>query len=287
MKYILMITIWSLTVLASAQTVFPSFLKGTWKMENKDIYEHWDSLNENTIKGVSYILTGEVVTIMEYLDITRNDNEIVYTASVPDQNQGKGIHFIQTRSDDTFTFENPDHDFPQKIDYQRLTDTELLVKVSGGNQKGFAYVLNKQVEKAILKDTTTTNPDFDSELANRLGADDYGMKSYILVILKTGTNQTTDTTFINDCFRGHLDNIVRLAREGKMIVAGPLGNNIKTYRGIFILNLTSVEEADRILLTDPAIKEKLLDAELYNWYGSAALPEYLKYDEKIWKIKPF
>ncbi len=204
---------------------------------------------------MKYILTGEVVTIIEYLDITRNDDEIVYTASVPDQNQGSGIHFIQTRSDDTFSFENPDHDFPQKIDYQMLTDTELIVKVSGGNKKGFAYVLNKQIEKATQKDTTTTNPDFDIALANKLGADDYGMN--------------------------------RLAKEGKMIVAGPVGNNIKTYRGIFILNLTSVEEADRILQTDPAIKEKLLDAELYNWYGSAALPEYLKYDEKIWRIKPF
>ncbi|MFO7670115.1 MAG: hypothetical protein R6W31_10690 [Bacteroidales bacterium] len=236
---------------------------------------------------MKYILTGEVVTIIEYLDITRNDDEIVYTATVPEQNQGNGIHFIQTRSDGTFTFENPDHDFPQKIDYQMLTDTELMVKVSGGNQEGFAYVLNKQVEKATQKDTTTTNPDFDIALAKKLGADDYGMKSYILVILKTGSNQTTDTAFISNCFRGHLDNIDRLAKEGKMIVAGPVGNNIKTYRGIFILNLTSVEEAERILQTDPAIKEKLLEVELYNWYGSAALPEYLKYDEKIWKIKPF
>lgn len=78
----------------------------------------------------------------------------------------------------------------------------------------------------------------------------------------------------------------RLVREGKLIVAGPIGKNNKSYRGIFVLNLTSVEEAERLLQTDPAVKEGLLDAEFYNWYGSAALQEYLKYAEKIWKNKP-
>ncbi|MBN2633555.1 MAG: hypothetical protein JXR66_08370 [Bacteroidales bacterium] len=136
------------------------------------------------------------------------------------------------------------------------------------------------------KDTITSNPNYDSTLAKKLGADDYGMKSYILVILKTGPNKATDNVFINKCFSGHLDNIDRLVKEGKMIVAGPMGKNNNSYRGIFILNLTSVEEAERLLQTDPAIKERLLDADLYSWYGSAALSEYLKYSEKIWKIKP-
>jgi len=132
----------------------------------------------------------------------------------------------------------------------------------------------------------STNPEYDSTLARKLGADDYGMKGFILVILKTGPNQTTDKTFINNCFRGHFDNMNRMVKEGKLIVAGPIGKNSNSYRGIFILNLTSVEEADRLLQTDPAVKEGLLEAELYNWYGSAALPEYLPYAEKIWKIKP-
>lgn len=136
------------------------------------------------------------------------------------------------------------------------------------------------------KETTISNPNYDSSLAKKLGADDYGMKGYILVMLKTGQNKTTDTAFISECFSGHLANIERLVKEGKMIVAGPMGSNNNNYRGIFILDLTSVEEAEKLMQTDPAIKERLLDAELYSWYGSAALTEYLKYSEKIWKIKP-
>ncbi len=144
----------------------------------------------------------------------------------------------------------------------------------------------KGIEKVPEKDTTGINPDYDATMAKRLGADDYGMKGFILVILKTGPNQTTDKTFINSCFSGHLDNMDRLVKEGKLIVAGPISKNSNSYRGIFVLNLASVEEAERLLQTDPAIKERLLDAELYKWYGSAALPEYLQYAEKIWKIKP-
>ncbi|MEO7047924.1 MAG: hypothetical protein ABI091_21680, partial [Ferruginibacter sp.] len=58
------------------------------------------------------------------------------------------------------------------------------------------------------------------------------------------------------------------------------------YRGIFILNnIKSIEDAKALMLTDPAIKNGLLDYEIFTWYGSAALPEYLPVSDKIWKIK--
>ena len=137
------------------------------------------------------------------------------------------------------------------------------------------------------KDTLTTNPNYDKELADKLGGDDYGMKSYFFIILKTGTNNTTDKEFISESFRGHLDNINRLVKEGKLIVAGPLGKNENNYRGIFIFNdIKSIEDAKELLQTDPAIKNGLLDYEIFTWYGSAALPEYLKFSDKIWKSKP-
>lgn len=137
------------------------------------------------------------------------------------------------------------------------------------------------------KDTTVANPNYDKELADKLGGDDYGMKSYFLVILKTGTNTTTDMNLINESFRGHLDNINKLVKEGKIIVAGPLGKNENKYRGIFILNnIKTVEEAKELLQTDLAIKNQILDYDIFTWYGSAALPEYLPFSEKIWKLNP-
>ncbi|MBN8790581.1 MAG: hypothetical protein J0I84_26175, partial [Terrimonas sp.] len=128
---------------------------------------------------------------------------------------------------------------------------------------------------------------YDKTLADKLGGDDYGMKSYFLVIFKTGTNKTTDKALINESFRGHLDNINKLVEEGKLIVAGPLGKNKNNYRGIFILNnIKNIEEAKELLQTDLAIKNQLLDYEIFTWYGSAALPEYLPFSDKIWKLNP-
>lgn len=137
---------------------------------------------------------------------------------------------------------------------------------------------------SLTATSQTTNPNYDEALANKLGADDYGMKSYIFVMLKTGTNESSDRTLRDSCFTGHLQNISRLVKNGKMIVAGPLGKNENAYRGIFILDVPTLEEAQELLQTDPAIHAQFLEPELYPWYGSAALSEYLEASDKVWKV---
>ncbi|MDV7396775.1 hypothetical protein RZS08_35585, partial [Arthrospira platensis SPKY1] len=126
------------------------------------------------------------------------------------------------------------------------------------------------------KDATISNPNYDAVLAEKLGGDTYGMKSYFLVILKTGTNSTASKELISESFRGHMDNMNRWVKEEKLVVAGPIAKNENHFRGIFILqNMQTKEEVIELLATDPAIQNKLLDYEIYSWYGSAALPEYL------------
>jgi uncharacterized protein YciI len=124
---------------------------------------------------------------------------------------------------------------------------------------------------------------YDSTLAKKLDADEYGMKSYIFVLLIPGANNLEKGAVRDSIFRGHLKNMRRLAESGKLVIAGPLGDNEKSYRGIFILNVKTISEAKELLETDPAIHSKVLDAELYEWYGSAAIAEYLKLQKKITK----
>jgi uncharacterized protein YciI len=129
------------------------------------------------------------------------------------------------------------------------------------------------------------NPRYDQKLAESLGADPYGMRQYYFVILKTGANQDEDNEKKGTAFKGHMDNITHLAKEGKLIIAGPLGTNDKQYRGIFIFAVKTKEEAELLVKSDPAVAAHYLDYELYPWYGSAALPKYLEYHEKIEKQK--
>ena len=136
---------------------------------------------------------------------------------------------------------------------------------------------------AIHAGAQTVNLKYNKTLADSLVVDEYGMKMYVLVILKTGANKNTDKVKIDAAFQGHMKNIGRLAQIGKLVVAGPLQKNDKEYRGIFILNARTVEEANILLGTDPAVKEKFLDAEFFPWYGSAALPMYLQWHDRVKK----
>ena len=124
---------------------------------------------------------------------------------------------------------------------------------------------------------------YDSVLAKKLQADDYGMKSYVLVILKKGTANITDKNQRDSIFRGHMANIQRLASEDKLVVAGPIGDNDKNYEGVFVFNTASADEAKQWLDTDPAIQSKDLDAELYSWYCTAALQEIPELHKQVQK----
>lgn len=130
------------------------------------------------------------------------------------------------------------------------------------------------------------NPAYDSTLAKRLGADDYGLKKYFLVILKTGAVQMDDKAVKDSLFAGHFNNMNAMVEQKKLIVAGPIAKNEKQYRGIFILDAATPEEVQALLAGDPAVSAKLLEAEIFQWFGSAALPEYLPAADRIWRLKP-
>ena len=59
--------------------------------------------------------------------------------------------------------------------------------------------------------------------------------------------------------------------------------NDKNYRGIFIFNCTTIEEAEKLVNSDPAVQTNLLKADLTVWYGSAALVLMDELHKKITK----
>ena len=113
-------------------------------------------------------------------------------------------------------------------------------------------------------------PSFDSALAAAVGADQYGMKQYVLAYLKAGPNRNMDSATADSLQKAHLKNIMRMADEGKLVVAGPFLDD-GDVRGIYIFNVATIEEAKALTETDPAIQAGRLEMELHPWYGSAAL----------------
>jgi uncharacterized protein YciI len=126
---------------------------------------------------------------------------------------------------------------------------------------------------------------YDSELAKKVNADDYGMSRYVMAFLKAGPNRDQDSTTAMALQRAHLDNINRLAEEGKLVLAGPFLDDGEL-RGIYVFNVATVEEARQLTETDPAIKAGRLAMELHPWYGSAALKLLNEWHGKVARKNP-
>lgn len=131
--------------------------------------------------------------------------------------------------------------------------------------------------------TAQSNKNYDSVLAKKLNANEMGMKKYIFVILKTGPVVIEDKTKRDSLFMGHMKNIESLASQNKLGMAGPFGKNDKELRGIFILNTENKEDAEKMVNLDPAVQARILVAEYYPWFGTAALQEILSIHKRISK----
>lgn len=93
------------------------------------------------------------------------------------------------------------------------------------------------------------------------------MKTYYMVFLKTGPNRTHDSLTTAKIQEAHLAHIDKLAQEGKLDIAGPFLDK-GDLRGIFILNVPTLEEAKKITEEDPAVKAGRLVMEIKPWYSA-------------------
>jgi uncharacterized protein YciI len=145
----------------------------------------------------------------------------------------------------------------------------------------FASCTFKQGENLTSRDQPSG---YDAALAQKIGADDYGMRKYVMAFLQAGPNRSQDADTRAKLQRAHLDNITRLANQGKLILAGPFLDNGEI-RGIYIFDVQTVDEARKLTETDPAIQAGSLKMDLHPWYGSAALMQVNEIHQKIAKLK--
>ncbi|MBS1809476.1 MAG: hypothetical protein JST84_15055 [Acidobacteria bacterium] len=99
----------------------------------------------------------------------------------------------------------------------------------------------------------------------------FEIEKYQFGILKRGPNwtaeSTPETTKIQE---GHMANINRMAKLGKLVAAGPIAGNGEL-RGIFIFKAVSLAEANALAAEDPAIKAGRLVLETMEWSGQKGI----------------
>ena len=138
------------------------------------------------------------------------------------------------------------------------------------------------INKGVAQSSDSNDQSYDSLLAKKYGADDYGMKKYIMAFLKSGRTELTDKDEQERLQGEHMKNINRMAEDGKLVIAGPFMDD-QSVRGIYIFDVRTIDEARELTSTDPAIKAGVLEMELHPWYGPAALMEVNNIHKKIQK----
>jgi uncharacterized protein len=132
------------------------------------------------------------------------------------------------------------------------------------------------------KEVNVDSTGYDSLLALETGADNYGMRQYVMALLKEGPNRDQDSTTAAQIQRAHLDNITQMAEEGKLVIAGPFFDDWEV-KGIYIFAVETIEEAEELTKTDQAIQAGRLVMELHPWYGSAGLMKMGEMHSKLAK----
>ena len=122
----------------------------------------------------------------------------------------------------------------------------------------------------VLTATVHGQATFDAALAARLKADDNGMKTYVMALLKAGPNRNRPREEAQKLQAAHRANINRLAAAGKLVLAGPFADDGEL-RGIYVFDVATVAEAEALTKTDPAIQAGQLVMELHPWYATAGL----------------
>ena len=100
--------------------------------------------------------------------------------------------------------------------------------------------------------------------------EEWHMKQYFMVFLSNGPNRSQDSATTAKIQAAHLNNISRLFEEKKLVLAGPFLDEGEV-RGIFILDVPSLEEAQKLTNTDPAVQAGRLKMEIRPWYGPGSI----------------
>lgn len=111
---------------------------------------------------------------------------------------------------------------------------------------------------------------YDPGHASALGADEYGMRPYVVAFLTPGPVQDLPTEELTRLGHAHMANLKRMESEGSLIFAGPFMDG-GAFQGMYVFAVSSVEEARALTATDPAVEAGVLEMKLHPWYGSAAL----------------
>lgn len=127
-----------------------NWLIGKWekKLPEGILTETWTKKNDSTYTATSFFIIDKDTVHSESVELTQLKEELIYRPTVKGQNNDEPVDFkLTSDSENTFTFENPKHDYPQKIVYKKVNEKNLVATISGiqqGKQSSESYPMKKK-----------------------------------------------------------------------------------------------------------------------------------------------
>jgi hypothetical protein len=110
------------------------WLTGSWQDTSvaMQLTESWEKINDSTYKGNGFGVEKGDTIFIEKLSLISRNNKILYIATVNEHLDGKPVAFeLVSDSAQKWIFENPKHDFPQRIIYMHPSENALFARVEG------------------------------------------------------------------------------------------------------------------------------------------------------------
>jgi len=118
-------------LLESPKVEHVAWLQGCWETVSQQltVEEQWMAPRGGSMIGMGRTVRGGTLVEYEMVIIRQQGNQLAYEAHP--SGQPSAVFIASTATDSIVVFENPQHDFPQKVGYQRTGPDALLAWIEG------------------------------------------------------------------------------------------------------------------------------------------------------------
>jgi hypothetical protein len=140
-------TLLLLLALAPAQDASAlSWLAGCWRGDSSSriVDEIWMAPSGDGMLGMGRTVAGGRIVDHEFMQIRVQDGRLVFIAKPA--RQAEATFTASTAGPKEVVFENPDHDFPQRVIYRLRDDGSLLARIEGtenGQPRGVDFPMRR------------------------------------------------------------------------------------------------------------------------------------------------
>ena len=122
-------------------------MKGCWSLnrDNRETTEHWLKPAGGTMLGISRTVANGKTVEFEFIQIRQDEKGDIFFIAKPSGQPEATFKMIKGSANEVI-FENPRHDFPQRVIYRLQGDGSLLGRIEGvskGKEKSVDFPMTR------------------------------------------------------------------------------------------------------------------------------------------------